>query len=61
MLGMIAWWLTVIGALNWGLLGAFGIDIVTMILGAGTIASKITYIVIGVAAVLTIVDGVRKK
>ncbi len=46
--------LTIIGALNWGLIGIFGFNLVTSILGDGTMATKIVYIVIGVAAILSI-------
>ena len=35
--------LTIIGALNWGLLGIFGFDLVAFIFGPATIASSIVY------------------
>ena len=42
--------LTIIGALNWGLIGIFGFDLVAFIFGPATIASSIVYSIIGIAA-----------
>ena len=39
--------LTIIGALNWGLIGIFGFDLVAFIFGPMTIASSIVYSIIG--------------
>lgn len=40
--------LVVVGALNWGLVGAFGFNLVTTLLGEGTLAN-IVYILVGLA------------
>ncbi|MCI8791388.1 MAG: DUF378 domain-containing protein [Eubacterium sp.] len=40
--------LVVIGAVNWGLVGFFGLDLVAFICGSMTIISRIIYAVIGV-------------
>ncbi len=40
--------LVVIGAVNWGLVGFFGLDLVAFICGNMTIISRIIYAVIGV-------------
>ena len=40
--------LVVIGAVNWGLVGFFGLDLVAFICGCMTIISRIIYAVIGV-------------
>ena len=42
--------LTILGALNWGLIGIFGFDLVAFIFGPATIASSIVYSIIGIAA-----------
>ena len=42
--------LTIIGALNWGLIGIFGFDLVAFIFGPYSIASSIVYSIIGIAA-----------
>jgi uncharacterized membrane protein YuzA (DUF378 family) len=50
MVATAAYILVVIGALNWGLVGAFGIDLVARVFGPMSMAARIIYIVIGVAA-----------
>ena len=47
--------LTIIGALNWGLIGIFGFDLVAFIFGPATIASSIVYSIIGIAALVWVV------
>ena len=47
--------LTIIGALNWGLLGIFGFDLVAFIFGPATIASSIVYSIIGIAALVWVI------
>ncbi len=47
--------LTFIGALNWGLIGIFGFDLVAWIFGAGTLASSIVYAIIGIAALVWLI------
>ncbi|MFQ6759941.1 MAG: DUF378 domain-containing protein [Alphaproteobacteria bacterium] len=47
--------LTFIGALNWGLIGLFGFDLVAWIFGSATTASSIVYSIIGVAALLWLI------
>lgn len=44
--------LIIIGALNWGLVGFFGFDIVRYLLGDMTLWSRIVYSIIGLSAVL---------
>lgn len=43
--------LVIIGALNWGLVGAFNFNLVSMLLGMGLLA-RIVYILVGVAGVM---------
>ena len=50
----IAWALVLIGALNWGLLGLFGIDVLASTLGSAPMLSRIAYVIIGVAGVYCI-------
>ena len=47
----IAFWLLVVGGLNWGLVGLFGVDLVATIFGPNSIASRVTYVLVGLAAV----------
>ncbi len=56
----IAYWLTVIGGLNWGLYGLgyfFGgnWDVLYLLLGSFPTVLNIVYIVVGLAAIFTIV------
>ncbi|MCQ2740979.1 MAG: DUF378 domain-containing protein [Alphaproteobacteria bacterium] len=44
--------LTIIGGLNWGLVGLFGFDLVAYIFGTMSILSRIVYILVGVSAVI---------
>ncbi len=46
--------LLVIGGLNWGLVGLFGIDVVARLLGDMTTASRAVYVLVGIAAVYAI-------
>jgi len=50
----IAWWLVIIGALNWGLVGVFNFNLVSAIFDGGgpmSIISRIIYILVGASAV----------
>lgn len=50
MLHMVAFALVIVGALNWGLVGLFGLNLVTMLLGS-TGLENIVYILVGASAV----------
>lgn len=49
-LGKVTNWLVVIGALNWGLIGAFGFNLITSIFGEGTLTS-VVYRLVGLSAI----------
>lgn len=52
MLDVIALILTVIGGINWGLIGIFQFDLVAWLFGGqGTFLSRIIYTLVGIAAV----------
>lgn len=46
--------LIIVGAINWGLIGFFGLDIVAFIFGSMSLISRILYAVIGVCGVYAI-------
>ena len=48
----IALILVIIGALNWGLIGFFGFNLVAAIFGQGEWLSRAVYAVVGIAAVI---------
>lgn len=45
---------TIIGAINWGLIGLFDVNLVTTIFGVGTILTKLVYIIVGIAGIINI-------
>ena len=50
-MNVIAWILTIIGGINWGLIGLFRFDLVAWIFGGSTaIGSRIVYGLVGLAA-----------
>lgn len=40
-------WVLVVATLNWGLVGLLGLNLVEAVLGAGSMLTKVVYIVIG--------------
>jgi uncharacterized protein len=50
-LGILTLVLVVVGALNWLLVGAAGFDLVAAIFGAGSILSRIVYILVGISGI----------
>jgi uncharacterized membrane protein YuzA (DUF378 family) len=46
----IAMFLVIVGALNWGLVGALNLNLVEKLTGDNASVTKILYIVVGVAA-----------
>jgi len=46
--------LIIVGAVNWGLIGFFGLDIVAFIFGSMSLISRILYAVIGVCGLYAI-------
>lgn len=46
--------LIIIGALNWGLVGLFELDLVAYLLGDMSLASRIIYSIIGISALLAV-------
>lgn len=47
-LDYIALILIIIGALNWGLIGFFGFDLIAFIFGSMSVISRIIYAVVGI-------------
>lgn len=46
--------LTIIGAINWGLVGIFDFNLVDTIFGTGAILSRIIYSLVGIAGLINI-------
>ena len=51
---LIAFSLVVIGALNWGLVGVFGFDLVASVFGEMSILSRIVYTLVGASGLIAL-------
>jgi uncharacterized membrane protein YuzA (DUF378 family) len=60
-LNWIALLLLVIGGLNWGLVGLFDYNVVTVLFGSMTMISRIIYVVVGVAALYAVIFILFKR
>lgn len=55
----IAYVLTIVGGLNWGLVGAFNFDLVAAIFGEMSALSRIIYVLVGISALYLIYTGTK--
>ena len=46
--------LSIVGALNWGLVGLFDFNLVEYLFGAGALLTKIVYVLVMLAGLITI-------
>ena len=51
-LKVIAYILVIIGAINWGLVGFFGFDLVSAIFGEMSVLSRIVYGLVGISGIV---------
>ncbi len=51
---IIALILVIIGAINWGLIGLFGFNLVDAIFGATSVISRIIYVLVGISGLWSI-------
>lgn len=49
-LQMVAWWLVIIGGLNWGLVGLMGLNVVNMMFASIPVVEQVVYMLVGVSA-----------
>jgi uncharacterized protein len=54
-LDWIAGALVIIGALNWGLVGVEGVNLVGAIFGDGSLAAQIVYVLVGLSGIYCLV------
>jgi len=62
-LNTVAYWLIIVGALNWGLIGIFKWDLVANLLGGGdmlAVIPRIVYTLVGLAALVAIFNTSEK-
>ena len=48
--------IAIIGALNWGLIGLFNLNLVDQIFGMGSVISRVIYVVVGLTGVLLLLS-----
>ena len=54
-LNIITQILLIVGGLNWGLVGAFGFDLVAAIFGEMSALSRVVYILVGISAIYQLI------
>lgn len=57
----ISWLLVIVGALNWGLVGAFQFNLVNRLLGSWSMVERVVYVLVGLAAIMMVVGCKCKK
>lgn len=50
----ICLYLTILGAINWGLIGMFNLNLVEFLFGQGTLFARIIYVIIGLCGIMNI-------
>lgn len=53
----LAWVLMFIGALNWGLVGLFDVNLVNMLLGSMPTVERVVYVLVGLSALFSLTSG----
>lgn len=61
MLGKTALILTIVGGINWGLVGIADFNLVNMLLGFAPMLERIVYIVVGLSAIYAAYDMMQKS
>jgi len=58
-LDYLAMALLIIGGLNWAMVGLFDVDVVATLFGPGSPASRVVYVVVGLAALYSIYTAIK--
>lgn len=45
---------TIIGAINWGLVGLFDFNLVATLFGDGNVVTRIIYVLVGIAGIINV-------
>ena len=61
MFTQICLWLTIIGGLNWGLVGILNFNLVSFIFGDMTILTRIVYAVVALASIWVAWDTIHEN
>ncbi|MCY6372535.1 DUF378 domain-containing protein [Clostridium ganghwense] len=57
----ISFFLIIVGAINWGLIGLFNLNLVNLLLGFIPLVERIVYILVGLAGINTILFIKKSK
>lgn len=60
-IGIIAAILVIVGAINWGLVGIFDLDLVSSIFGDMSMLSRIVYVLVGLGGIYAIYMTLANK
>ena len=52
----VAMILTIVGAVNWGLVGAFNFNLVDVLVGSWPVIVRIVYVIVGLAGLFVLVN-----
>lgn len=55
----IAMALLIVGGLNWAMVGLFDVDVVATLFGAGSPATRLVYVLVGIAALYSIYTAAK--
>lgn len=56
--------LVIVGAINWGMIGIFDVNLVELLFGAKTLLTNLTYALVGISGIISIgvlVQPITKK
>ena len=54
----ITFWLAVVGALNWGLIGLFNLNLVSALFGETGFLTTLVYILVGLSGLWLVIDAI---
>ncbi len=57
----IAWWLVILGAVNWGLVGLLDYNLVDTVFGSSSLIGRVVYVLVGVAGAWLLYGQVAGK
>ena len=57
----LAQFLVIVGGLNWGLVGFLNVDLIVRVFGELSMPARMSYVLIGLAAVYLVIGLFRKK
>jgi len=59
MLHMVTFLLAMVGAINWGLVGLFNLNVVNLVLGSVPLLETLVYVLVGLSAVYVLMTHMK--